>query len=162
MRKTLDNSHHLLIPISDIVLILEMYLELEAFRFSHEFAYSLQVDEMDDRIHSLELPPMLLQPFVENAIIHGLMPKQGDKKLDIRLSLENNTFFCVIEDNGVGRQDGKSKEGHISRGQKLTEGMIESLRQLRQTEPEIKIIDLKDTTGSAAGTRIEIKIPFEN
>lgn len=162
MRKTLDNSHHLLIPISDIVLSLEMYLELEAFRFSHEFAYSLHVDEMDDRIHSLELPPMLLQPFVENAIIHGLMPKQGDKKLDIRLSLENNTFFCVIEDNGVGRQDGKSREGHISRGQKLTEGMIESLRQLRQTEPEIKIIDLKDTTGSAAGTRIEIKIPFEN
>lgn len=161
MRKTLDHSHHQLIAITDIVQSLQMYLELEAFRFNHEFTYHLNIDEKDDRIHTLELPPMLLQPFVENAIIHGLMPKQGDKKLEIYLFLKQNIFYCVIEDNGVGRQHDKSREGHVSRGQKLTEGMIESLRQLWQTEPNIQIIDLKDAGGGAAGTRIEIKIPIE-
>lgn len=161
MRKTLDHSHHQLIAITDIVQSLQMYLELEAFRFNHEFTYHLSIDEEDDRIHTLELPPMLLQPFVENAIIHGLMPKQGDKKLEIHLFLKQNCFYCVIEDNGVGRQHGKAREGHISRGQKLTEGMIESLRQLRQIEPEIQIIDLKGDHGNAAGTRVEIKIPLE-
>ncbi|MBL7766815.1 MAG: histidine kinase [Chitinophagaceae bacterium] len=161
IRKTLDHSHHQLIPIGEIVQSLQMYLELEAFRFNHEFHYTLSLDESDDRIHMMELPPMLLQPFVENAILHGLMPKQGDKHLSIQLYMNFPMFHCLIEDNGVGREYGHPREGHQSRGQKLTEGMMDALRHLRQTDPEIIITDLKDPQGMPAGTRIEINIPFE-
>ncbi len=162
IRKTLDNSHQQLIPLEEIVASLSMYLELESFRFNNEFAYKLSLDDSDQRIFNLELPPMLLQPYVENAILHGLMPKIGNKFLSIDLYIEHDELHCVIDDNGVGRQEKTKREGHISQGEKLTQGMLESLRQLKMSEPKISYEDKKDEKGIASGTTIKIIIPLKN
>lgn len=162
IRKTLDNSHHQFIPLEEIVLSLTMYLELEAFRFNNEFSYSVHVDESNEKIFSIELPPMLLQPFVENAILHGLMPKTGDKKLTVDLFIRSNQLHCVIDDNGIGRMIKQKREGHVSRGQKLTEGMLESLKHLKMTRPEINFTDKTNPDGSPSGTTVSIIIPIEN
>lgn len=162
IRKTLDNSHHQFIPLEEIVVSLTMYLELEAFRFNNEFSYTVNVDESNEKIFSIELPPMLLQPFVENAILHGLMPKTGDKKLTVQLFIRNNELHCVIDDNGIGRMIKQKREGHLSRGQKLTEGMLESLKHLKMTEPEINFTDKTTPDGRPSGTTVQIIIPLEN
>jgi LytS/YehU family sensor histidine kinase len=156
IRKILDNSHHNLLPLHQIVKTLEMYIELESLRFNREFSYELLKDE-DDEMMNRKLPPMLLQPFVENAIWHGLMPKEGEKKLIVAIQKKNDQLYCLIEDNGVGREKAPAaEEGHISRGEKMITGMLESLQQLLHVKPKIIITDLN---GSTTGTRVEIFIP---
>ncbi|MBL7773587.1 MAG: histidine kinase [Chitinophagaceae bacterium] len=162
IRKTLDNSHHQVIPLEEIIAALGMYLELEAFRFNHEFSYEIKLDDSNDQIFHLELPPMLFQPFVENSIIHGLMPKDGEKKLLIHIYIKQHNLYCIIDDNGVGRKNNTRTDGHISRGQKLIEGMLESMRQLRMTAPSIHINDKINQQGVSEGTTVEIIIPLEN
>ncbi len=160
IRKTLDNSYRHFIPIEDIVSTLNMYLELEAFRLNNEFTYSVELDSSDDRIYTVELPPMLLQPFVENAILHGLMPKQGEKSLKVSLYIQDDEVHCVVDDNGVGRHTKTKPEGHISSGQKLVQGMLESLKHLQMNEPNITYTDKYDTHGQPAGCTVHIVIPI--
>lgn len=161
IRKTLDNSHHQFIPLEEIIQSLEMYLALEAFRFNSEFTYTINVDDADDRIFTLELPPMLLQPFVENAILHGLMPKNGSKVLTVLIYIRENNLHCIIEDNGVGRSAKIKPEGHSSRGQKLIEGMLDSMKHLKMCEPKINFTDKTDEQGSPSGTIVDLIIPIE-
>ena len=157
IRKILDNSRHNLLSLQQIVETLEMYIELEALRFNREFSYELQKNE-DDEIMNRKLPPMLLQPFVENAIWHGLMPKEGEKKLFVSIQKKNASLYCMIEDNGVGRKKAPVSEGHVSRGEKMILGMAESLQQLLHVKAEIIITDLNDAS-ETTGTRVEIYIP---
>ncbi len=158
IRRILDNSHHQFLKLEDVTETLKMYVELEAFRFNKEFTYSFHIDDSDERMYDVELPPMLLQPFVENAILHGLMPKEGEKHLKIDIFIKDNLLHCIIEDNGVGRTV-KQNTGHISRGEKLTRGMLESLKIGRDTEAAIVYEDLKDEAGNPTGTRVAITIP---
>ena len=106
MRRVLDQSFTNLAPISEIIETLNMYLELE------EFNWEIIVDE-SDKFNKVKLPPMLIQPYVENAIIHGLMPKNGVKKLIVHISIINNILHCVIDDNGVGRNKNKVENNAI-------------------------------------------------
>jgi ligand-binding sensor domain-containing protein len=158
IRRILDNSHFQFLKLEDVIETLKMYVELEAFRFNKEFTYSFHIDNSDERMYDVELPPMLLQPFVENAILHGLMPKEGEKHLKIGIFIKDNFLHCIIEDNGIGRKE-KVNTGHISRGEKLTRGMLESLKIGRDTEAAILYEDLKDDAGSPTGTRVLITIP---
>jgi ligand-binding sensor domain-containing protein len=158
IRRILDNSHYQFLKLEDVTETLKMYVELEAFRFNKEFTYSFQIDNSDERMYDVELPPMLLQPFVENAILHGLMPKEGEKHLKIKIFIKDNLLHCIIEDNGTGRKE-KENTGHISRGEKLTRGMLESLKIGRDTEADILYEDLKDDEGRPTGTRVLITIP---
>lgn len=161
IRRTLENSHHQLVSLDEIVDTLDMYMELESFRFNHEIKYTITMQKEDDRIYHVELPPMLLQPFVENAILHGLMPKTGEKSVDVRLFIEGDALHAVIDDNGVGRFHKPKKEGHVSRGQKLIEGMLESIKQLKMTSPTITFVDKINANGTSAGTTVHLRIPFE-
>jgi ligand-binding sensor domain-containing protein len=162
MRRILDNSHHQFQPLDTIIETLQLYVELESFRFSKGFSYKFDITD-DPAREEVMLPPMLLQPFVENAILHGLMPKEGEKNLLIRVSVENGDVLCTIEDNGMGRQNaGAKKPGHISRGQQLTAGMVESLKTLRQIHASIEYVDLTNGAGQPAGTRVLIRIPTRN
>jgi len=97
---------------------------------------------------------------VENAIWHGLMPKEGDKKLTIRARVEDGHLVCIIEDNGVGREFTPRTEGHISRGQEMTKGIFESLRR-KDSAAKIEMIDLFDADNKPAGTRVQMTIPIE-
>ncbi|MBB3836077.1 ligand-binding sensor domain-containing protein [Runella defluvii] len=157
VRRIMENSNHQYLRFEEIIETLKMYVEMEAFRFSHEFSYEFNIDEDEDMLDTL-LPPMLLQPYVENAIWHGLMPKEGDKKLVISARCEGNYIFCTIQDNGVGRQFAPRREGHISRGQEMTRGIFESLKY-KDKKAKIQVVDLFDVENQAAGTRIEMFIP---
>lgn len=160
MRRILDHSFNNLTPLHEIIETLKMYMELEAFRFNNEFSWEVKVDN-DESINDVKLPPLLLQPYVENAIIHGLMQKEGDKKLLINIFKKNNELHCVIDDNGVGRGNKLADtKGHISRGQKLTADMLATMKQLLHTNAQIKITDKKDEQNNPAGTTVDLIIPL--
>jgi LytS/YehU family sensor histidine kinase len=110
----------------------------------------------------------MLQPFIENAVWHGLMHKQGEKKLNISFMLENNHLECVIEDNGVGREKStqikKSKLGaqyFESKGTRLSEQRLHLLNETGHAKTRIHIEDLKNENGEAAGTRVVLQLPLD-
>lgn len=94
MRRILDHSFNNLTPLHEIVETLKMYMELEAFRFSNEFTWDVKMDNADE-ISEVKLPPMLLQPYVENAIIHGLMPKEGEKNYPFACIVKSKNYFVL-------------------------------------------------------------------
>ncbi|MBN8824669.1 MULTISPECIES: histidine kinase [unclassified Spirosoma] len=161
VRRIMENSNHQYLRFEQIIETLKMYVEIESFRFNHEFQYEFCIDQDDETLMDALLPPMLLQPYVENAIWHGLMPKEGFKKLTISARTENDHIVCQIEDNGVGRQFAPRTEGHISRGQEMTRGIFDSLRR-KDSDARLEVIDLVDTEGQPIGTRINMLIPLEN
>lgn len=160
VRRIMENSNHQYLSFEKIIDTLRMYVEIESFRFNHEFTYSFDIEE-NDTLLDAQLPPMLLQPYVENAIWHGLMPKEGEKQLTITARLHNKHIECTIRDNGVGRSFAPRDEGHISRGQEMTRGIFESLRQ-KDSEAKIELIDLFDNNNQPAGTLVKMIIPIEN
>jgi ligand-binding sensor domain-containing protein len=160
VRRIMENSNHQYISFEKIIDTLRMYVEIESFRFNHEFNYSFDIEE-NDALLDAQLPPMLLQPYVENAIWHGLMPKEGEKQLTITARLDNKHIECTIRDNGVGRSFAPRGEGHISRGQEMTRGIFESLRQ-KDSDAKIELIDLFDDDNRPAGTLVIMIIPIEN
>ncbi len=159
VRRIMENSNHQYLRFEQIIDTLRMYVEIESFRFNHEFAYEFVIDNDDETLMDALLPPMLLQPYVENAIWHGLMPKDGPKHLIIKGYTDKNHIVCIIEDNGVGRQFAPRTEGHISRGQEMTKGIFESLRQ-KDSNATLTMIDLYDDQQQPAGTRVEVIIPI--
>lgn len=159
VRRIMENSNHQYLSFEQIIDTLRMYVEIESFRFNHEFSYSFDIEDNEVLLDAL-LPPMLLQPYVENAIWHGLMPKEGPKTLKITARVENDHIVCMIDDNGVGRTFAPRTEGHISRGQEMTKGIFESLRR-KDKEAKIELIDLVDTENHPAGTRVQMTIPIE-
>ncbi|GAB4040584.1 two-component regulator propeller domain-containing protein [Spirosoma gilvum] len=159
VRRIMENSNHQYLRFEQIIETLQMYVEIESLRFNQEFHYTFTIAD-DDTLLNAMLPPMLLQPYVENAIWHGLMPKEGDKTLTISACIEQDHIHCIVEDNGVGRRAAPHREGHISRGQEITKGIFESLHR-KDHNARLEIIDLIDATGCPAGTRVEMTIPIE-
>lgn len=167
LRLTLDNSDKKEIPLADEINMLELYLGLEALRFNNQFEYKIEMGETVD-IYEVKIPTMILQPFCENAIKHGLLPKKADAQLLLQFEVtSDNALHCVVQDNGIGRvQREKLKEssvsGHISKGIKITRNRLELVNQLRNRPAEIRITDLYDDDGKAAGTKVDILIPLED
>jgi len=166
LRMTLDHSDKKEISLADEIAMLELYLSLEALRFSNKFEYRIEPDSTID-LFETKIPPMILQPFLENAIKHGLLPKKADALLLIQFRKEaNGTLYCLVRDNGIGRiQREKLKEksqmGHVSKGIKITKNRLELLNQIRNKPAEISITDLYNDSGQPAGTQVEILIPTE-
>lgn len=163
MRKTLENSQHTAIPIKDELDALELYLELESLRFKEKFDYQIEVDDdIDVLIH--KIPTMLIQPYVENAICHGLMNKDDKGFLNVNLQLVHDHIMCTIEDNGIGREaameihDNKNKN-HNSLGTKITESRLNLVNALYGKNMKIEYTDMKDDAGEPCGTRVVIQIP---
>lgn len=162
MRKILSNSGESFITLRDEVQALELYLDIEKLRFMDKFEYQIIMDpSIDDEF--VEIPPMILQPYVENAIIHGLMhsPKKG--KLTISFSVSGSDILCVIQDDGIGREkaDEIRKQSDIrrrSRGMLITGERLAILNQYSEQHYEVKVFDLKDENGHATGTRVEITL----
>lgn len=167
LRLTLDNSDKKEIPLADEINMLELYLGLEALRFNNQFEYKIEMGESVD-IYEVKIPTMILQPFCENAIKHGLLPKKADAHLLLQFEVtSDNALHCVVQDNGIGRvQREKLKEssvsGHISKGIKITRNRLELVNQLRNRPAEIRITDLYDDEGKANGTKVDILIPLED
>lgn len=163
IRLILDNSKHKYVVLANELEALRLYVEMEALRFDHKFTFTLQVDENIDT-DNIEIPPLIIQPYVENAIWHGLLNKESDGHLLVKISMEEQNLVCEITDNGIGRikaAEYKSRNASTrqSVGMKLTE---ERLAMSGGNSAEIgtqKIVDLFDEKGKAAGTQVILTIP---
>jgi tetratricopeptide (TPR) repeat protein len=164
MRKVLDNSRHTSVPLSDELSALNLYLELESIRFKDKFEFKITIDdEIDPLMH--EIPTMLIQPYVENSICHGLIPKEGKGYVNIDLKLNSEYILCTIEDNGIGREAAKERNqkrenNHNSLGTQITKSRLDLVNELYGTSLQTIYTDLKDENGKPAGTRVEIHIPI--
>jgi LytS/YehU family sensor histidine kinase len=163
MRMILQNSQASLISLERELESLELYLNLEVLRFDNHFGYKISVaDDLD--LFELKVPPLIIQPYVENAVWHGLMHKEKKGQLDIEVSREDNYLYVKIVDNGIGRRKAaelasKSATKHKSMGLKITADRIAMMRRANLGESVIKINDLVEPDGCAAGTAVIIKIP---
>jgi PAS domain S-box-containing protein len=162
LRDVLDNSDKLLIHVSDELNMLSLYLEIESLRFGNTFEYSIQIDPSIDLEH-YKIPPLILQPFVENAIWHGLMHKDGERRLKIDITKSENGILCSILDNGIGRQ--KSKEiqqknliNKTSKGLKLVDDRLQLLHDLNIQLFDSSINDHFAANGEFSGTKISFNI----
>ena len=174
IRLVLENSRSEKVTLENELESLRLYIELEAMRFRDKFSYTISVAPSIDQGY-VQIPPLLLQPFVENAIWHGLMHKEEGGKVIIIVEpqyitaigagLQDITAIQVtITDDGVGREKSaefksKSVTKNKSFGMKVTAERIELINQLYKTETIVQIIDLKDANGQASGTTIVIEIP---
>lgn len=165
IRQTLDNSGKKTITVAEEVQYLSHYLEMEEMRFNDNFNYSITVDD-DIQADYIEMPAMLLQPYVENSLRHGLRYKEeGYGKLDIAFLKSGEILQCIVADNGIGRDKAayyKSKQ-HIeyqSKGMSLTQKRIDLLNQANENKILVEIIDLKNQSGQAIGTKVIINIPI--
>jgi tetratricopeptide (TPR) repeat protein len=163
VRLILQNSEAALIPLESELESLQLYLELEAVRFDHQFDYKITIgNELDVSI--IKLPPLIIQPYVENAIWHGLMHKEEKGHLVVELFEQDDMLFCKITDDGIGRKKAselksKSASSHKSMGMRITADRIAILQQKKQFDTNIKITDLVLPDGSAGGTEVLLKIP---
>ena len=167
MRQVLENSQESILPISDDLKALKLYIELEYLRFENKFKYQINIADNIDPDY-IEIPGNLIQPFVENAINHGLLNKQEPGMLTINITMENNFLHCTIEDNGIGREQARKieskqyKYGHKPAGMSITRDRIQILNEMENSDLAVVITDLKDAAGSAVGTRIKLSIPVES
>ena len=164
MRKTLENSTHTSIPINDEIEALQLYLQLEALRFKDKFKWKINIDEEIDTL-LYKMPTMLIQPYVENSICHGLSNKDESGYIHIDLKLLENYIEVTIEDDGIGRERAqqikKIKNGnHSSLGTKITESRLKLVNALYGNEMKIHYEDLMDKNNEPAGTRVIINIPI--
>jgi sensor histidine kinase YesM len=165
IRLVLENSPKDKVELRSELESLQLYIEMEVMRFKEKLQYNIHV-ETNVETDYIEIPPLLLQPYVENAIWHGLMPKEEGGKIDINVSV-NDDRSCLqisITDNGIGRkksEDLKSKTAikHKSYGMKVTSERIALINQIYKTGADVKIHDLIDGEGNASGTKVTIQIP---
>ena len=154
VRQVLNNSKKDEIPLNKELDSVKEYIELEQLRF--EFDYKIDVDEGID-VNGIFVPPMLLQPFVENALLHGLLLKKTNRLLEIRILKEQAKITLVIEDNGVGREVAeKSEVKGNGQGILLCRNRLSLLSEKTGIQYELKIDDLTDENQQSVGTRVSI------
>jgi LytS/YehU family sensor histidine kinase len=163
IRLVLQNSAKKNIPLIDELETLRLYIDLERVRFKKHFDYSIQCDESLDT-ESITVPPLILQPFAENAIWHGLMHKKEGGELLVTVTQEDEMLCCTIMDNGIGRVKAaalKSKSASYkkSMGIQITEARLQMLHGGNKGRELFRITDLKNEAGEGCGTKVFITIP---
>jgi LytS/YehU family sensor histidine kinase len=164
IRLVLENSRSEMISLEKELETLGLYIEKEALRFADRFTYSIELDERTEA-NCIDIPPMLIQPYVENAIWHGLLHKKGtDGRLDIAVRLLGKDLQVEITDNGVGRfvanlLKSKSASEHKSFGMRMTAERLQLLSKLYNRDIHARIEDLVQPDGTAAGTRVVLTVP---
>ena len=171
IRKILENSRQNTVSVSNELELLKLYIQLEQLRFSNKFDYHISIDEKID-IENTEIPPLLIQPYIENAIQHGLINKSSKGDLWLSLERNNGLLVCKIEDNGIVRDKAQEIEQkkisrHVALGIKVTDERISTLSDLLDYKIEVVIEDLyktqqyTDEALQATGTRVTISIPVK-
>ncbi len=164
VRIILNNSDKPTVTVEEDLEALKLYLELEQMRFEEKFDYEVIIDASVDSDYDI-MPPMLMQPYVENAILHGLNPSPKKGKLIIHLSVKNNFLICTITDNGIGREKAAEIKRtmpagkHKSLGMKITEDRLKILNEINNSQLSVIITDLKDGNESK-GTQVQLFIPI--
>lgn len=163
IRRTMDDSQNVVVPLRDELSRLELYLELEALRFAQKFRYAVVIDPVID-LEEIVIPVMLIQPYVENAIWHGIMPKggNGEVRIVVRKTPESRLHISV-EDDGIGIEAAKKHRSllHTSRGMQIMQERLELISKMAQQPISIVIRELKNNAGQPCGTRVELELPLE-
>ena len=164
IRNILENTREHLTPVQNEIETLEAYLKLECMRFDSRFSFRFQIDENLDTL-MYKTPSLLIQPFVENAVWHGLMHKQGKGLLLISVLLQDNEIHWIIDDNGIGREKAKTYKAErmqkkASMGNEITRKRIRILKALYKTSVRVSYTDKTDDKGEPLGTKVQIIIPL--
>jgi sensor histidine kinase YesM len=165
IRLVLENSRSEKVTLQKELETLKLYIELEAMRFKDKVQYKINVVPHIDKQY-IEIPPLLLQPYVENAIWHGLMHKPEGGIISIDITQPSEYLLHIeITDDGIGREmaklhKSKSATRQKSFGLKMTSERLDAINHIYQTKTEVKIIDLEDEDGHATGTKVIIEIPI--
>ncbi len=157
MRLTLENSEKKEILLSEDISLLRTYMDIERKRFNHKFDYVIEI-EADLDSENILVPPMILQPFIENSIIHGLSQKEKLGLVKISFKAEKNMLICSVDDNGIGRKKSISSKNHPeskSMGMAITKSRIEIINKLKNTNGNVEITDKTE------GTRIDVSLPMQ-
>lgn len=166
MRSILDNSKFSTVTLREEIKTISLYLELESMRFNDKFSYNINVSEGLDT-DRLKISPMIIQPFIENAIWHGIQHKDERGNILIAFSVKNNSLICTIEDNGVGRYKAlefekvkaESSKKSNSHGIQITKDRLNLLSR-KGLKPFLQITDLIDGNKKPTGTKVEIGLPI--
>ena len=165
IRITLDNVSRKRVSLEEELNYLNYYLRLEKMRFDNKFHAEINIDNEIEKAN-IYLPPMIIQPFLENAIKHGIMHKQEPGKIIIRFFIQNQRLVCEVTDNGIGRKKSREiyrsqKTGHKSKGTYITNERIAMLNQMQgRNLYSIQVEDLYDAYNLAQGTRVRIEMPL--
>ncbi len=160
LRQVLENAEKNVITLDKELYSMQLYFDLEQLRLNMEINYEVIIDN-SIAAAEIKLPPLILQPFLENALWHGLSLKEGNKQLSLHISQENDWVVCTITDNGIGRQKATESydafpEGHLSKAVTITEKRLIDFNHTSQPRP-ITFTDLYEN-GIAAGTKAVILI----
>lgn len=161
VRNTLNYSDRDFIDIDDELNFLKTYLSLEKLRFKDEFEYHVDYDGPDEIL----VPSLLIQPFIENALIHGLMHKEGQKKLEVLFRMDEKVLTCEVKDNGVGRKHAENiRKRQGSHESFALRAISQRLRILNEREGGCGGYEIQDLeeSGEALGTLVTITIPFKS
>ncbi len=158
IRMILENSEKKEIPLADDLNALELYMQLESLRLNNKFSYEIITDNQIDKENTM-VPPLLLQPFVENSIWHGIAKKEGKGKIVVLITKENQMIHCTVEDDGIGRSAAASMNEQVSPrkslGMKITKSRIAILNRVKKSNASVELSDLSQ------GTKAQIKLPLE-
>lgn len=168
MRRLLNNSTQSYITLKDELETLRTYIEIESLRFGDMFEYKIEVASNIDE-EFIEVPSLILQPYVENAIIHGLMNKKDKGHLFIKVNFESDkdTILCIIQDDGVGRERALKirQESGIERkslGMLITKERLNIMNQYTEDQYTVDVVDLYNNEGESKGTRVEVRIRIKD
>jgi Histidine kinase/Tetratricopeptide repeat len=156
MRQVLEHSEKSEITLAEDLQVVETYIQLEILRLRNDLQYEIVIDKDIDPDATM-VPPLIIQPFIENSIWHGLSGKAFSGKISIRITREDGMIYYIVEDNGIGRKEaGKyTPAGKRSMGLRITRDRIDIINQTKGTSAGVEIFDLSE------GTRVELKLPLE-
>lgn len=165
IRTLLNNADKKEITLYDEIETCKLYLQLEAMRFDAQFSYTVEVDQAID-LKSINVPALIVQPFIENAIWHGIMPR-GNGTVALVVAQHMNQVIITIEDDGIGRESSAQNKaaksiGHQSKGVNLTLSRLELNNLLQQRKAKLEIIDKYNEIGMPAGTAVVIILEGED
>ena len=160
MRKILESSREQVIPLEMEISILENYLSIEQFSHGIHFTWEITTDDQIDKAVTGILP-MLIHPFVENAVIHGVTAKGVDGKIQVHFSKADSQLIVSVKDNGIGRKKAMERKSQQDQHHKSTALLVVQERlELLDGNTHIEIIDLEDLNGNAEGTEIRLSLPW--
>jgi ligand-binding sensor domain-containing protein len=163
IRTIFQNSDKREITLADEIETCRFYTKLESMRFGNKFDYRFNVDDSLD-LKSVMVPALIIQPFIENAIWHGVMPKEEGGTVTVTIDKNDNTIQCSIDDDGIGREVSNQNKfkgespAHQSKGVRLTQSRLDLDNLLNERHAAVQIIDKKNEAGKATGTKVIIEL----
>ncbi len=155
VRAILESSEKKRISLEEDLELTRLYIEIESLRLKERIKCVFHIDK-DIDLENTMLPPLILQPFIENSIWHGIAPKKGEGNIQIDFCKQGEVVICSVDDDGVGRKNMLGKlSSHTSMGVKITKNRLAILNQLKSSKSSVAIVDKEE------GVRVEVKLPLE-